>query len=76
MVAGSTGLAPLKALIEQVAGLAAPRRVHLFFGAEAPEGLYDLPDLEKMAAQHEWLTLSTPSPVIRRTARSMRGNGG
>lgn len=58
MVAGSTGLAPLKALIEQVAGLAAPRRLHLFFGAEAPEGLYDLPDLEKMAAQHQWLTLT------------------
>jgi NAD(P)H-flavin reductase/hemoglobin-like flavoprotein len=58
MVAGSTGLAPLKALIEQVAGLAVPRQVHLFFGAAGPEDLYDLPDLEKMAAQYQWLTLT------------------
>jgi NAD(P)H-flavin reductase/hemoglobin-like flavoprotein len=56
MVAGSTGLAPLKALVEQVAGLAKPRRVHLYFGARTAEELYDLPWLDKMAGEHPWLT--------------------
>jgi NAD(P)H-flavin reductase/hemoglobin-like flavoprotein len=57
LVAGSTGLAPLKAIIEQIAALAAPPQVHLFFGARAADGLYDLTDLEKMAAGYPWLTV-------------------
>jgi len=57
MVAGSTGLAPLKAILEQVAYLRAPRRVHLFFGARTAERLYALTDLEKMAAGYPWLTV-------------------
>jgi NAD(P)H-flavin reductase len=35
-----------------------PPRVRLFFGAHTPEGLYDLPDLEKMAAQFGWLSVT------------------
>ena len=57
LVAGSTGLAPLKAILEQVAMQPAPPKVHLFFGARTAEGLYDLPDLEKFAASYPWLTL-------------------
>ena len=57
LVAGSTGLAPLKAILEQLAGLPDPPRTHLFFGARRAEGLYDLPDLEKMAAGLHWLTV-------------------
>jgi NAD(P)H-flavin reductase/hemoglobin-like flavoprotein len=57
MVAGSTGLAPLKAMLGQVAALPQPPRVHLFFGARHADGLYDLPSLEKMAAEHRWLTV-------------------
>jgi len=60
MAAGSTGLAPLKALIEQVATEQKPRRVRLFFGARRAEGLYDLQSLEKLAGEHDWLTV-TPS---------------
>lgn len=57
LVAGSTGLAPLKAIIEQLAaGPQAPPRVHLFFGARTAEGLYDLDGMDKMAAEHPWLT--------------------
>jgi NAD(P)H-flavin reductase len=58
LVAGSTGLAPLKALLEQVAALPRPRPVHLFFGARYADGLYDLENLEKLAAQHSWLTVT------------------
>ncbi len=57
MVAGSTGLAPLKAMIEQLTGLSRPPAVQLFVGARAADGLYDLPNLEKIAAEHRWLTV-------------------
>jgi NAD(P)H-flavin reductase/hemoglobin-like flavoprotein len=57
-VAGSTGLAPLKALLDQVASLQQPPKAHLFFGARNSDGLYDLDSLEKMAAQHPWLTVT------------------
>lgn len=57
LIGGSTGLAPLKAIAEQLAaGPQAPPRVHLFFGARTADGLYDLDSMEKMAAQHPWLT--------------------
>jgi NAD(P)H-flavin reductase len=58
LAAGSTGLAPLKAIIEHAAGLGDPPRVHLVFGARTAAELYDLPDLEKMAAQWPWLTVT------------------
>ncbi len=58
LVAGSTGLAPLKAILEQVAALPRPPTVHLFFGARTADGLYDLDSLEKLAAQHPWLTVT------------------
>jgi NAD(P)H-flavin reductase/hemoglobin-like flavoprotein len=58
LVAGSTGLAPLKAILDQVAALPQPPKVHLFFGARTRDGLYDLDSLEKMAAQHPWLTVT------------------
>jgi NAD(P)H-flavin reductase len=61
LVAGSTGLAPLKAILEQVATLPQQRQVHLFFGARYADELYDLENLEKMAAQHPWLTVT---PVV------------
>ena len=57
LVAGSTGLAPLKAITEQIAALADPPQVHLFFGARTADGLYDIADLEKMAAGYPWLTV-------------------
>jgi NAD(P)H-flavin reductase/hemoglobin-like flavoprotein len=57
MVAGSTGLAPLKAILEQLTGLRQPPGVHLFLGARTADGLYDLPSVEKTAAEHPWLTV-------------------
>jgi len=58
MVGGSTGLAPLKALCEQVAGMGGGRHVQLFFCARTADELYDLPAMEKMAAEHPWLTVT------------------
>jgi NAD(P)H-flavin reductase len=58
LAAGSTGLAPLKAIIEQAAGLGDPPQMHLVFGARTAAELYDLADLEKMTAQWSWLTVT------------------
>lgn len=67
MVAGSTGLAPLKAILEQVAGLRQHPRVHLFFGARNPDGLYDLASLEKLAAEPSCPSCRLlPEPTRRR----------
>ena len=59
LMAGSTGLAPLKAILDQVTTLPQPPKVHLFFGARTVDGLYDLDSLEKMAAQYPWLTVTS-----------------
>jgi NAD(P)H-flavin reductase/hemoglobin-like flavoprotein len=72
LVAGSTGLAPLKAILDQVTALPLPPKVHLFFGARSADGLYDLDSLEKMAAQHPWLTVT---PVVSADSR-FRGETG
>jgi NAD(P)H-flavin reductase len=58
LVAGSTGLAPLKAIAGQIAERADPPEVHMFVGAQREDGLYDLPDLNKLAAQAPWLTIT------------------
>ncbi|MDR2988320.1 MAG: flavohemoprotein [Nocardiopsaceae bacterium] len=57
MVAGSTGLAPLKAMTEQLTRTPQSRKVHLFFGVRTRDSLYDLPSLDKLAAEHDWLTV-------------------
>ena len=72
MVAGSTGLAPLKAITQQVSGLAKPPHVHLFFCAKAADGLYDLPSLEKLAAEYHWLTV-VPTVTADRRANGEKG---
>jgi NAD(P)H-flavin reductase/hemoglobin-like flavoprotein len=58
LVGGGTGLAPLKALVEQVAQGDTPRRVHLFVGARSERRLYDRADLERLATTYPWLTLT------------------
>ena len=58
LIAGSTGLAPLKAIVDQLTELPQPPNVHLFFGARKADGLYDLDSLEKMAADRSWLTVT------------------
>lgn len=57
LVAGGTGLAPIKALAEQLSGLDDPPRTTLFVGARSVEALYDLADLEKLSAGASWLTV-------------------
>ncbi len=55
LVGIGTGMAPLKALVEQVARLEVPRRVDFFVGARTTDGFYDLPVLRALEEQHPWL---------------------
>ncbi|GAA1954294.1 globin domain-containing protein [Catenulispora subtropica] len=59
-IAGGTGLAPIKAILEDMALWNTNRRVRLFFGARRDEELYDLPELTALAERFHWLSLVTP----------------
>lgn len=67
MVAGSTGVAPLRALIMDLARFGTNPRVHLFFGARYACELYDLRTLWQIAAHSPWLSVTPvaefPDPV-------------
>jgi NAD(P)H-flavin reductase/hemoglobin-like flavoprotein len=56
-VAGGTGLAPIKSIVEDVARNQRSRWVHVFIGARDRADLYDLPALHRLAARHPWLSV-------------------
>lgn len=58
LLAGGTGWAPLKALVEQVAAEGSPRRVDLYLGARSRGEFYDGEAVDKLAASHPWLTVT------------------
>jgi NAD(P)H-flavin reductase len=58
LVAGGTGLAPLKALVDQVARQGPLRRVDLVVGARTEEAFYDREDLARLQEEHSWLTVT------------------
>jgi NAD(P)H-flavin reductase/hemoglobin-like flavoprotein len=66
LVAGGTGLAPLKAIIEQVTLSDLPRRVDLFVGARSSRDFYDLEDLRRLDEEFAFVSLvlatSQPDP--------------
>lgn len=76
LIAGSTGLAPLMAILEAVAGRPQPPAVSLFFGARDPDGLYELPALEKLAARHDWLTVAHAVSAGPQTSPDYAGGRG
>jgi NAD(P)H-flavin reductase/hemoglobin-like flavoprotein len=57
LVAGGLGLAPLKALVDQVARKGPPRRVDLFAGFRTEDQIYDRDDLQRLEKEHPWLTV-------------------
>ncbi|MEO3868133.1 globin domain-containing protein [Nonomuraea sp. B12E4] len=54
-VAGGTGLAPLKAIIESIVASGRRPTIHLLVGARTADELYDLPDLIRMESSFPWL---------------------
>jgi NAD(P)H-flavin reductase/hemoglobin-like flavoprotein len=67
-IAGGTGLAPIKAIIEGVINASQPgrrRKIVLYFGGRTEEDLYDLPDLRVL----EWIySPLTVIPVVSHQA--------
>jgi NAD(P)H-flavin reductase len=56
-VAGGTGLAPIRSLVEQLARGNGSQWVHVFVGARDREDLYDLAAMDQLAARHPWLSV-------------------
>ncbi|KOV39126.1 flavohemoprotein [Streptomyces sp. XY431] len=58
LVGGGTGIAPLRALVEEVAERGAGgRSVEVFHGARTPAELYELAALRELADRQHWLTV-------------------
>ncbi|MGW5669582.1 globin domain-containing protein [Micromonospora sp. NPDC003776] len=58
LLAGGTGWAPVKALVEQVAAEGGGRRVDLYVAARSRMEFYDNDAIDKLAASHPWLTVT------------------
>ncbi|MFJ9849177.1 globin domain-containing protein [Streptomyces sp. NPDC101150] len=67
-VGGGTGIAPIKALIEDVAQRGSRRPVEVFYGARSDHGLYDLDTMLRLEQSHPWLSVR---PVV--ATGSVRG---
>lgn len=57
LVAGGTGFAPVKAILEHVTRLPVPPWVSVFVGAREPDGLYDFDILRTWAEKYSWLSV-------------------
>ncbi|MFC5065593.1 FAD-binding oxidoreductase [Actinomycetospora atypica] len=66
MVAGGTGLAPARSLIEQLMVDGSDRKVALFVGGRTWSSLYDIDTLRRMAQDNPWLTVV---PVVEEDGR-------
>ncbi|MGQ4511154.1 globin domain-containing protein [Streptomyces sp. DW26H14] len=56
-VAGGTGMAPIRALVEEAARSGKQRYVDVFVGARTAEELYGLDDMLRMSQRHHWLSV-------------------
>ncbi|MGZ8177285.1 FAD-binding oxidoreductase [Williamsia sp. SKLECPSW1] len=61
MVAGGTGLAPLRAILHDLARRVDVGRTHLFWGTRYPGELYDARRLLQLAAVNPWLSVTMVS---------------
>jgi NAD(P)H-flavin reductase/hemoglobin-like flavoprotein len=76
-IAGGTGLAPIKAIIEQAVRESSvlPRRIYLYYGARHRQELYDLPDLWRLQDAYngfELIPVTSDDPAFD----GMQGNVG
>jgi NAD(P)H-flavin reductase/hemoglobin-like flavoprotein len=58
-IAGGTGLAPIKSLLEELTRYNRTRWVHVFVGARNRDDLYDIAELNRLAARYPWLSVVT-----------------
>ena len=60
---GGTGIAPIKALVEDVAEHGERRQVEVFYGARTNQDLYDIDTMLRLKQSHPWLEVR---PVVDR----------
>ncbi|WP_454320977.1 globin domain-containing protein [Streptomyces phaeoluteigriseus] len=60
---GGTGIAPIKALVEEVAEHGTRRPVEVFYGARSDHDLYDIDTMLRLQQSHPWLEIR---PVVDR----------
>ncbi|WP_199876148.1 globin domain-containing protein [Streptomyces sp. Root1310] len=60
---GGTGIAPIKALVEDVAEHGTRRPVEVFYGARSDHDLYDIDTMLRLQRSHPWLEVR---PVVDR----------
>jgi NAD(P)H-flavin reductase/hemoglobin-like flavoprotein len=58
LVGGGTGIAPLKAMVEDLAGWNVSRQVRCYAGARRIDELYALSPLQRLAERYPWLTVA------------------
>ncbi|MFI1563798.1 globin domain-containing protein [Streptomyces sp. NPDC020490] len=58
LIAGGTGLAPMRALVEEIAWHGPARGVDLFVGARDARGLYDQQALRQLSEANPWLRVT------------------
>lgn len=63
MVAGGTGMAPMKAVLDDISRRPRPPRTQVFVGGRTWEDLYDFDALRKLSYTHPWLDVV---PVLER----------
>ncbi|MCF6522167.1 globin domain-containing protein [Streptomyces sp. JJ36] len=56
-VGGGTGIAPIRALVEDVAEHGRSRPVEVFYGARRARELYDLETMRELERRHPWLSV-------------------
>ncbi|WP_246494330.1 globin domain-containing protein [Streptomyces zagrosensis] len=54
---GGTGIAPIKALVEDVAVHGRQRPVEVFYGARSDHDLYDIETMTRLEREHPWLSV-------------------
>ena len=58
MVAGGTGFAPIKSMLQHMMHVGSSRPVHFYWGVRRPRDLYEGELVARWAAQHDWLTFT------------------
>jgi NAD(P)H-flavin reductase len=58
LVAGGMGLAPIKALVDQIARFGPARRADLYIGVRIEDQLYDRTELRRLEQENPWLSVT------------------
>jgi NAD(P)H-flavin reductase/hemoglobin-like flavoprotein len=70
MVVGGTGMAPIKAVLEEFGQRRRAPRTQVFLGGRTWEDLYDIDTMRKLSYDHDWLDIV---PVVERNDGDDRG---